>query len=125
MTGTGLKKCMPTKRSGCDINDGSLVTGIEEVFDAMIASPLTDLSTFEDLRLQVVVLGGRFNDDIGRVEIRVGGGAVDAPERSSFFSCWHLAFGDKPGAAGSNGVTFGDRRIVHIRITSRPLVAAA
>jgi hypothetical protein len=41
MTGTGLKKCMPTKRSGCDITDASLVMETDEVFDAMIVSGLT------------------------------------------------------------------------------------
>ena len=35
--GTGLKKCMPMKRSGRDVAAASLVIEIDEVLDAMIA----------------------------------------------------------------------------------------
>ena len=37
-TGTGLKKCMPITRSGRDVAAASDVIGIDEVFDARIAS---------------------------------------------------------------------------------------
>ena len=45
MTGTGLKKCRPTKRSGWDIEDASFVMETEEVLLARIVSALTNGST--------------------------------------------------------------------------------
>src|SRR5258705_110194 len=45
MTGTGLKKCIPMKRSGYDIAAASLVIEIEDVLDAMIVSARTSAST--------------------------------------------------------------------------------
>src|ERR1700730_6678651 len=45
MTGTGLKKCKPTNRSGCDIEDASFVMDTEEVLEATIDSALTSAST--------------------------------------------------------------------------------
>src|SRR5262249_34029081 len=45
MTGTGLKKCKPTNRSGCDIEDASLVMDTEEVLEATMESTLTCAST--------------------------------------------------------------------------------
>jgi len=52
MTGTGLKKCIPMKRSGCDIAAASLVTEIEDVLDAMIVSARTSASTALDLLVE-------------------------------------------------------------------------
>ena len=41
MTGTGLKKCMPSTRSGCLVALASRITGIDEVLVARIASAET------------------------------------------------------------------------------------
>src|ERR1700730_10217589 len=45
MTETGLKKCKPTTRSGCDIEDASLVMDTDEVLEATMESALTSAST--------------------------------------------------------------------------------
>src|SRR6476659_1255615 len=41
MTGTGLKKCTPTNRSGCDIEAASFVMDTDEVLEARMDSALT------------------------------------------------------------------------------------
>ena len=43
--GTGLKKCMPMKRSGRRVTAASLVMEIDEVLEAMMTSGATMLST--------------------------------------------------------------------------------
>jgi len=43
--GTGLKKCMPMKRSAREVAAASLVMEIEEVFDAISTSGATSAST--------------------------------------------------------------------------------
>ena len=40
--GTGLKKCMPTKRSGRDVTAASCVIEIDDVFDARSAPGLRE-----------------------------------------------------------------------------------
>src|SRR5262249_6685398 len=49
--GTGLKKCMPTKRSGLPSVAASAVIEIDDVFDATIVSPLTADSICRRMRI--------------------------------------------------------------------------
>src|ERR1700758_528767 len=45
MTGTGLKKCKPRNRSGCDVADASFVMDTDEVLEATMDCALTTEST--------------------------------------------------------------------------------
>lgn len=51
-TGTGLKKCMPTTRSGLAVETATFMIGIEEVLDASTASgSVTTLSSSAKIRV--------------------------------------------------------------------------
>jgi len=69
MIGTGLKKCIPMNRSGCDIADASLVMEIDDVLDATIVfGPDQRIDPFEDIHLYREVFGRCLDYDIGRSE---------------------------------------------------------
>jgi hypothetical protein len=54
ITGTGLKKCMPRKRSGCFVAQASRVIEIDEVFVAISASGRTTVSMFSRIFILTV-----------------------------------------------------------------------
>ena len=65
-TGTGLKKCMPITRSGRCVTAASDVIGIDDVFDARIASCRQHLvRAAEDVLLRLRVLDDRFDQQVG------------------------------------------------------------
>ena len=66
ITGTGEKKCSPSIRSGRRIACASSAIGIEDVFEATIASSDDDLGDrAHDLELQVLVLGHGLDHEAG------------------------------------------------------------
>ena len=82
MAGTGLKKCMPMKRSGREISAASRVIEIEDVFVAMIASGANQrVDPLEDRRLQGDVFRRRLDHEVGWPEGIVADRSGDAPER--------------------------------------------
>ena len=68
MTGTGLKKCMPTTRDGAAVAAAISVTDREEVFVArMQSSPKCSAACGEDRRLDVEVLQDGLDDERARL----------------------------------------------------------
>ena len=78
ITGTGLKKCMPITRSGRPVAAASVAIGIDEVFEARIASAGSTLvGAAEDVRLHGRVLDDGLDHQVGRDELVHG---LDARE---------------------------------------------
>ena len=70
ITGTGLKKCMPTTRPGRPVAAASVAIGIELVFDARMApSGKTLVGAAEQLLLDGRVLDDRLDHELGRNEV--------------------------------------------------------
>ena len=72
MIGAGLKKCMPTTRSGSAAAPAMAVTGIEEVFVASTRVGGDAAQGGEQLALELEALGRRLDDEPGlgqRVEL--------------------------------------------------------
>ncbi len=75
ITGTGLKKCMPMKRSGRSVAVASLVIEIEEVLVAISAPRLQRRAEIlQDLDLQVLVLGRRLDHEVAGHKLGLVGG---------------------------------------------------
>ena len=73
--GTGLKKCMPMKRSGAMVAAASLVIEIDEVLVAMSTSRRQRRAELlQDLELELLVLGRGLDDQFAAGELRVVGG---------------------------------------------------
>ena len=73
-----MKKCIPITRSGRDVTAASEVIGIDEVFEARIASGgSTSVGGAEELLLRSGVLDDRLDHEVGRHEL---GGLRDAHE---------------------------------------------
>ena len=67
ITGAGLKKCMPTMRSGCFSPAASAVIDSDEVLLARIASAAgTDLQVLEQAHLGREILDDRLDHQAGR-----------------------------------------------------------
>ena len=74
MSGTGLKKCMPMKRSGCSVAAASAVIEIEEVLVASTASwRMISVGLRHDAPLDVEILGRGLDDEIHGLELCVLG----------------------------------------------------
>ncbi len=82
----GLKKCMPTTRSGWGTSAAIALTGSEEVLLARIAcGPQASGQRGEQLALQLEVLGRRLDDEVAIAEVAEAAGALDAPRRRGRF----------------------------------------
>ena len=120
----GLKKCMPTTRSGCGTPAAIALTGSEEVLLARIAcGPQAPASAANSSALQRQVLGRRLDHEVALGEVAEAAGGIDAPRRRG---CLLLA----PAAAlgplaerGAEALDAGFQRLRH-RVVQERLVAA-
>ncbi len=80
ISGTGLKKCSPVKRSGRSLAAASRVIEIDEVLVASSAVGLQG-QPGEDLALHRFILGRRFDDQIGIGKGGIVGGQADPRQR--------------------------------------------
>ena len=80
ITGTGLKKCMPITRSGRPVTAASVAIGIDDVFEARIASGRERrVRAPEDVLLGGGVLDDRLDHQVGRDELVDGRRCARAP----------------------------------------------
>ncbi len=93
--GAGLKKCMPTTRSGCAVAVAIAVTESAEVFVASTASGATIASSApEELALRVEVLDDRLDHEVAAGQVGAVRGRAQPPERGVALLRGHAALLD-------------------------------
>ena len=98
MTGTGLKKCIPTNRSRRSRGTASASRwiAIDDVFEAKIASGRRDrVELAPQGRLDREVLEDGLDDEVGVGDAREVGGRLDAGERRVAVRLGEAALGDR------------------------------
>ena len=69
-TGTGLKKCMPITRPGCEVSAPSFMIGTDEVFEARNCGVRQQLvEPPEDVALELLVLDDGLDRGVGALEV--------------------------------------------------------
>ncbi len=115
--GTGLKKCMPTKRSARCVAAASLVMLIELVLVATITSARQHaVELLQDLDLEGFVFGRGLDHELGALEVVVAGAALDQGQRLVLVGGGDLLFLDQPvQAAGDGGQALVDGGLLRCR----------
>ena len=104
ITGTGLKKCMPMKRSGRSVAVASLVIEIDEVLVAIMPREFSDAAEIlQDLQLQLLILGRRLDRKIAICQFGLVGRSEDATERHFTVGRGHLLLLDQALQARADG----------------------
>ena len=95
MSGAGLKKCIPTTRSGVDVAAAISVTDSADVFVARIASGrVMRLELGEQLELGLEILDDRLDHEVAVGEVGEVGRDAQPPERDVPLLCRHLLLVD-------------------------------